>query len=68
MIEHHFDSELGRDVAMTTVVPKLSRTPGGIRWVGPRVGEHTEEVLLERDLMDRSELEKLTKIGVLGVC
>ena len=27
------------------IVPKLSRTPGEIRWVGPRLGEHTAEIL-----------------------
>jgi formyl-CoA transferase len=27
------------------VVPKLSDTPGEIEWVGPRLGEHTDEVL-----------------------
>ncbi len=27
------------------IVPKLSRTPGEIRWVGPQLGEHTAEVL-----------------------
>ena len=27
------------------VVPKLSRTPGEIRWVGPQLDEHTAEVL-----------------------
>ncbi|HZE11635.1 MAG TPA: CaiB/BaiF CoA-transferase family protein [Burkholderiales bacterium] len=27
------------------VVPKLSGTPGGIEWVGPALGEHTDAVL-----------------------
>jgi formyl-CoA transferase len=27
------------------VVPKLSDTPGEIEWVGPKLGEHTDEVL-----------------------
>ena len=27
------------------IVPKLSETPGDIEWVGPKLGEHTEEVL-----------------------
>ncbi|HEY6362895.1 MAG TPA: CaiB/BaiF CoA-transferase family protein [Vicinamibacterales bacterium] len=27
------------------IVPKLSETPGATRWVGPRLGEHVEEVL-----------------------
>jgi len=36
--------ELG-EFPMQNVVPKLSETPGAVRWVGPDLGEHTEEVL-----------------------
>lgn len=43
MIERH---KLGsRDLLLPGVVPKLSETPGGTRWIGPRLGEHTDEVL-----------------------
>ena len=33
------------EVLLPGVVPKLSETPGGTRWIGPRLGEHTDEVL-----------------------
>jgi len=33
------------DFPMQNVVPKLSDTPGEVRWVGPELGEHTDEVL-----------------------
>ncbi|MBL8519346.1 MAG: CoA transferase [Betaproteobacteria bacterium] len=44
MIEKH---RLGEhdEVWLPGVVPKLSKTPGGTRWIGPRLGEHTAEVL-----------------------
>lgn len=43
MIERH---KLGaHDLLLPGVVPKLSATPGGTRWIGPRLGEHTDEVL-----------------------
>ena len=45
MIEKHKLGE--RDLLLPGVVPKLSRTPGGTRWVGPKLGEHTAEVLGE---------------------
>lgn len=32
-------------LAMQGVVPRLSRTPGSVRWVGPELGEHNEEIL-----------------------
>jgi formyl-CoA transferase len=34
-------------IAMQNVVPKLSRTPGAVRWVGPRLGEHNDDILGE---------------------
>ena len=35
----------GARIELPAVVPKLSATPGGTRWIGPRLGEHTEEIL-----------------------
>ena len=32
-------------IAMQNVVPRMSRTPGAIRWSGPRLGEHNDEIL-----------------------
>lgn len=34
-------------VAMQNVFPRLSRTTGTVRWPGPELGQHTEEVLAE---------------------
>ena len=44
MIEKH---ELGdnKAVLLPGVVPKLSATPGGTKWIGPKLGAHTAEVL-----------------------
>ena len=44
MIEKH---ELGdnKDVLLPGIVPKLSVTPGGTKWIGPKLGAHTAEVL-----------------------
>jgi formyl-CoA transferase len=36
-----------REVLFPGVVPKLSENPGRTRWLGPELGEHTEEVLAE---------------------
>jgi len=43
MIERHKLGE--RDLLLPGIVPKLSETPGGTRWIGPKLGEHTDEVL-----------------------
>jgi formyl-CoA transferase len=35
----------GQPVKIPAVVPKLSGTPGGTRWLGPGLGEHTAEII-----------------------
>ena len=35
----------GKAFRIPGVVPRLSATPGATRWIGPRLGEHTEAVL-----------------------
>ncbi len=40
------------EIAMQNVVPKLSETPGRVRWPGPQLGQHNDEVY--RDLLGLS--------------
>ena len=35
------------ELAMQNAFPKLSDTPGEVRWAGPELGEHTDEVLTD---------------------
>lgn len=35
----------GTEICLPGIVPKLSATPGRTRWVGPKLGEHTQEIL-----------------------
>jgi formyl-CoA transferase len=35
----------GKPMRVPAVTPKLTSTPGGTRWLGPKLGEHTAEVL-----------------------
>jgi succinyl-CoA:(S)-malate CoA-transferase subunit B len=39
------DEDLGETIIVPNVMPRLSRTPGRIDRLGPRLGQHTEEVL-----------------------
>jgi formyl-CoA transferase len=54
-----------RDVPMAGVVPKLSRTPGAVRTVGPALGAHTEEVLRELTDLSEPEIDALRANGVV---
>ena len=45
MFEQHLFKD-GTPVKLPAVTPKLSETPGSTRWIGPELGEHTDEVLV----------------------
>jgi formyl-CoA transferase len=53
------------DFPMQNVVPKLSDTPGEVRWVGPELGEHTAEVLGDVLGLDADELARLRDSGIV---
>jgi crotonobetainyl-CoA:carnitine CoA-transferase CaiB-like acyl-CoA transferase len=55
----------GTPVKMPGITPKLSETPGAVRWPGPELGEHTGEVLRDLGYGD-SDIEKLVSDGVIA--
>ncbi|MFB6157272.1 MAG: CaiB/BaiF CoA transferase family protein [Haloferacaceae archaeon] len=57
------DDELGEAVVQN-VAPKLSDTPGAVESLGPRQGEHTEEVLRELGY-DEERIADLDADGVI---
>jgi formyl-CoA transferase len=59
------DPDHGR-VTMPAVAPRLSGTPGGVRWAGPALGQHTAEVLRELAGLDDATLDELRRAGVVG--
>jgi formyl-CoA transferase len=58
------DPQFG-ELAMQNVAPRLSRTPGGIRWTGPDLGEHTRQVLTDLLGFDEPALDALYAEGHL---
>jgi formyl-CoA transferase len=63
MIERHRMGE--REVVLPGIVPKLGDTPGGTRWIGPKLGEHTDEVLasIGYSATDIARLRSTASIG-----
>ena len=54
----------GTPMKIPGVVPKMGLTPGGTRWLGPKLGEHTDEVLRELGY-DAGKLRDLKARGVV---
>jgi formyl-CoA transferase len=51
------------ELAMQNVAPRLSRTPGSVRWSGPDLGEHTREVLTGLLGLTEAEVAALAAAG-----
>lgn len=60
------DPELG-PVAMANVVPRLSQTPGSVRWAGRDIGEDTEAVLTEELGLSPGELDALAAADIIYI-
>jgi crotonobetainyl-CoA:carnitine CoA-transferase CaiB-like acyl-CoA transferase len=58
------DSRIG-PLAVPGTFPALSDTPGGIRWLGPALGEHTDDVLTELLHRTTDEIAALRADGVV---
>ncbi len=52
-------------IRMQNAFPKLSATPGRVRWPGPKLGEHTDEVLTDRAGCDTAQLAALRADGII---
>ena len=65
VVSNYPDDEMGT-FPMHHVAPRLSETPGTIRTPAPRLGEHTEEVLLESGISRESVQRLLTEGVVFG--
>jgi len=63
MFEEHTFKD-GSTIKLPAVTPKLSETPGATRWMGPDLGEHTDEVLKTLGYTDQ-EIAEFRQAGIL---
>jgi len=52
-------------IKMQNAFPKMSETPGRVRWPGPTLGQHTDEVLAEVAGYDTPRIAALRAAGVI---
>ncbi|OWT64179.1 hypothetical protein CEY11_06530 [Candidimonas nitroreducens] len=59
------DDDLG-EVTLAGVVPRMSLTPGHIKWAGRRIGQDTRVVLQSMAGLTDQEMEKLEESGAIS--
>jgi len=52
-------------VKMQNIFPKMSETQGEIRWTGPALGEHNDDVYRGLLGMSDAEVEALKAVGAI---
>lgn len=67
LVRHPVEIDAGdvREVTFPGVVPKLTRSPGSTRGVGPDLGQHTDEVLTQLLGLEQADVDRLRTEGVL---
>lgn len=58
------DERVG-ELAIPNVVPRLTDTPGGVKWLGPSMGEHNDEVYRGWMKLDQAEIDRLRALQVI---
>jgi formyl-CoA transferase len=66
MVREVVDPLLGREILHPGIVPHVPDDPGAVRWPGPPVGAHTDEVLRELLGLPPAEIAALRQEGVIG--
>ncbi len=64
MLVEREDRELG-PVAMANVVPRMSRTPGAVRWSGRDIGQDTDQVLADELGLSPEQITELSEAQVI---
>ncbi len=52
-------------IKMPGITPKMSETPGEVKWIGPKLGEHNKQVYKEILELTDEELKKLSEKNII---
>ncbi len=65
--EMYEDADIGdgETVKLPTMIPKMSATPGGTKWIGPPLGAHNQEVYGGLLGMSETDIAQLVQDGVI---
>lgn len=55
----------GDEVSMPAMLPVMHGTPGGTRWAGPELGEHTEQILRQELGLGDADIARLREAGAI---
>lgn len=55
----------GETVKLPTMIPKMSATPGGTKWIGPPLGAHNQEIYGDWLGFSEEKLQQLQNDGVI---
>lgn len=58
-------SEHGKVIRIPAMSPKLSQSPGKTQWGGPRLGQHTSQVLRERLGLSQADIDQLEENKII---
>jgi crotonobetainyl-CoA:carnitine CoA-transferase CaiB-like acyl-CoA transferase len=65
MVQAVDDPVHGRPILQSGVVPHVVEAPGTVRWTGPAIGAHTEEILQDLLGLGETEIATLRTDGVI---
>ncbi|SES78799.1 Crotonobetainyl-CoA:carnitine CoA-transferase CaiB [Salinibacillus kushneri] len=60
-----FKMNNGESLKIPGIVPKMSKTPGDIKWLGPELGQHTDEVMEKWLAYDENKIQELKEKGII---
>ncbi|EFN53684.1 hypothetical protein CHLNCDRAFT_25506, partial [Chlorella variabilis] len=55
----------GQEVTLPAMLPVMGSTPGGTRWAGPELGEHTDDILRSELGLGDAEIQRLRDCGAI---